>query len=229
VRPELPGPDGQIRVQWCAGAPGIVIGAADYLDEELLRVTVPDTGGAFGMRGMLFPEYAVVAAAALRAGRPVHWLENRMEHLQAGTHGRGMRHLPSDTRIFPDGSAETVWPASADRPFEMRAVYPWRAPHIVDVETVVAATAPLGDFDLFLASYFPDTFTEVRIPVHAPDTESGIRWVEAAEKDGDRQAFPRDAAATRLITDGRWDLEPHPIEWTWTNQKMRQWFVKHAP
>jgi len=27
-RPELPGPDGQIRVQWCAGAPGIVIGAA---------------------------------------------------------------------------------------------------------------------------------------------------------------------------------------------------------
>ena len=37
-RPELPGPDGQIRVQWCAGAPGIVIAAADYLDEEpLLR------------------------------------------------------------------------------------------------------------------------------------------------------------------------------------------------
>ena len=36
-RPELPGPDGQIRVQWCAGAPGIVIGAATYLDEELLR------------------------------------------------------------------------------------------------------------------------------------------------------------------------------------------------
>jgi hypothetical protein len=36
VRPELEGPDGQIRVQWCAGSPGIVIGAADYLDEELL-------------------------------------------------------------------------------------------------------------------------------------------------------------------------------------------------
>ena len=35
-RPELPGPDGQIRVQWCAGAPGIVVGAAEYLDEELL-------------------------------------------------------------------------------------------------------------------------------------------------------------------------------------------------
>jgi hypothetical protein len=36
-RPTLPGPDGQIRVQWCAGGPGIVVSAWDYLDEELLR------------------------------------------------------------------------------------------------------------------------------------------------------------------------------------------------
>jgi Lanthionine synthetase C-like protein len=35
-RPELAGPDGQIRMQWCAGAPRIVIAASDYLDEELL-------------------------------------------------------------------------------------------------------------------------------------------------------------------------------------------------
>ena len=28
--------DGEIRVQWCAGAPGMVAAAADYLDEELL-------------------------------------------------------------------------------------------------------------------------------------------------------------------------------------------------
>jgi Lanthionine synthetase C-like protein len=35
-RPELASPDGQIRLQWCAGAPGIVASAADYLDEGLL-------------------------------------------------------------------------------------------------------------------------------------------------------------------------------------------------
>src|SRR5262245_33315927 len=35
-RPDLRGPDGEIRLQWCAGAPGILIGAADYLDEDLL-------------------------------------------------------------------------------------------------------------------------------------------------------------------------------------------------
>jgi lantibiotic modifying enzyme len=33
---ELAASDGQIRVQWCHGAPGIVASAADYLDEEVL-------------------------------------------------------------------------------------------------------------------------------------------------------------------------------------------------
>ncbi len=35
-RPDLPGPDGQIRLQWCAGSPGIVIAASGYLEEDLL-------------------------------------------------------------------------------------------------------------------------------------------------------------------------------------------------
>lgn len=33
---ELGAPDGEIRLQWCTGAPGIVVAAADYLDEQLL-------------------------------------------------------------------------------------------------------------------------------------------------------------------------------------------------
>jgi len=35
-RPQLPGGDGHIRLQWCTGAPGVLAGACDYLDEELL-------------------------------------------------------------------------------------------------------------------------------------------------------------------------------------------------
>jgi hypothetical protein len=35
-RDTLEGRDGEIRLQWCVGAPGTVIAAADYLDEELL-------------------------------------------------------------------------------------------------------------------------------------------------------------------------------------------------
>ncbi len=56
---------------------------------DKLRVVVPDVGGAFGMKGMMFPEYTVVAALALRLGRPVLWVERRREHMSGGTHGRG--------------------------------------------------------------------------------------------------------------------------------------------
>jgi hypothetical protein len=35
-RPQLTGRDGETRLQWCTGAPGIVCGARSFLDEELL-------------------------------------------------------------------------------------------------------------------------------------------------------------------------------------------------
>lgn len=59
---------------------------------DLVRVVVPEVGGAFGLKGMLFSEYMVVSAAALRLGRPVVWLESRREHFLSGTHGRGQTH-----------------------------------------------------------------------------------------------------------------------------------------
>lgn len=62
------------------------------IDTERLRVVVPDVGGAFGMKGMTYPEYTVTAALALRLGRPVMWAERRREHLNGGTHGRGSVH-----------------------------------------------------------------------------------------------------------------------------------------
>jgi hypothetical protein len=36
VRDTLPGGDGQVRLQWCTGAAGVVVAAGDYLDDELL-------------------------------------------------------------------------------------------------------------------------------------------------------------------------------------------------
>jgi len=67
---------------------------ADHLGipAGLVRVVVPDVGGAFGLKGMLFPEYLTVAAAALQLGRPVNWVEGRREHFLSGTHGRAQIH-----------------------------------------------------------------------------------------------------------------------------------------
>ncbi len=61
-------------------------------DPDKMRVVVPDVGGAFGMKGMTYPEHTVTAAVALRLGRPVMWAEKRREHLSGGTHGRGSVH-----------------------------------------------------------------------------------------------------------------------------------------
>ena len=46
----LQGQDGEIRLQWCAGAPGIVQSAASYLDEDLL-LAAAETVWAAGPHG----------------------------------------------------------------------------------------------------------------------------------------------------------------------------------
>ncbi|MFP3916155.1 MAG: xanthine dehydrogenase family protein molybdopterin-binding subunit, partial [Actinomycetota bacterium] len=61
------------------------------LEPDRVRVVVPDVGGAFGMKGKLYPEYIVAAALARRLGVPVMWTEQRREHMSGGTHGRGSR------------------------------------------------------------------------------------------------------------------------------------------
>ncbi|HET9773065.1 MAG TPA: xanthine dehydrogenase family protein molybdopterin-binding subunit, partial [Acidimicrobiia bacterium] len=59
------------------------------LPADRLRVACPAVGGGFGAKIGLYAEYAVVAAAALRLGRPVRWVETRSESMVALTHGRG--------------------------------------------------------------------------------------------------------------------------------------------
>src|SRR5216117_3453253 len=55
-----------------------VVAAALGLPVEAVRVVVPDVGG-FGPKGSVYPEEVLVAAAALRLGRPVKWIETRRE------------------------------------------------------------------------------------------------------------------------------------------------------
>jgi aerobic carbon-monoxide dehydrogenase large subunit len=61
------------------------------LDPDAVRVRSPDVGGAFGVKAHVYPEEIVVAAAALALGRPVKWIEDRSENLQAASHARDQR------------------------------------------------------------------------------------------------------------------------------------------
>ncbi len=45
--------------------------------------TPPDSGGSFGVKQGIFPYIVLIAAAARATGRPVKWIEDRLEHLTA--------------------------------------------------------------------------------------------------------------------------------------------------
>ena len=61
------------------------------LKGDQVRVVQMDTGGAFGSKGGIYPEYLVAAYAAMKIKRPVKWTESRYEHLMATDQGRGSR------------------------------------------------------------------------------------------------------------------------------------------
>ncbi|WP_424140060.1 xanthine dehydrogenase family protein molybdopterin-binding subunit [Roseomonas chloroacetimidivorans] len=58
------------------------------LDEGQIRVVAPDVGGGFGYKGILLPEEIICAWLAMRLGRPVRWIEDRLEHLTASANCR---------------------------------------------------------------------------------------------------------------------------------------------
>ncbi len=60
------------------------------LDEQRIRVIIPDVGGAFGSKGVIPAEAAVAAIAAIDLGCPVKWVEERTENFLAAYQGRGI-------------------------------------------------------------------------------------------------------------------------------------------
>jgi carbon-monoxide dehydrogenase large subunit len=60
-----------------------------------IRMREVDVGGAFGIRGELYPEDFLVLWAARAIGGPVAWQEDRREHLLAANHSRDQVHSVS--------------------------------------------------------------------------------------------------------------------------------------
>jgi len=57
---------------------------------EKVRVLMGDVGGNFGTRGMIYPEFALVAWAAKKVGRPVKWIIERHESLLSDYQARDL-------------------------------------------------------------------------------------------------------------------------------------------
>ena len=63
------------------------------VEKDMVRVTNPDTGGGFGMKGMMYPENFLVPFAARDLRHPVRWMSERTEAMLSDNAGRDLTSL----------------------------------------------------------------------------------------------------------------------------------------
>ena len=145
------------------------------LPEHGVHFLQTDVGGAFGIRGEVYPEDFLVALLAIRTRRPVRWIEDRREHLQAANHSREQHHeiaigLRRDGTIvaihdrFWNNMGAYVRTHGATAPNNTAAYIPgpYRVPHYrAEVTCVVTNKTPSGTYRA--PGRFEATFVRERI------------------------------------------------------------------
>ena len=116
---------GRVTVWSSAQSPHMVheaIARVLGLDAGDVNVIVPDVGGGFGLKGHVYPEEILIPWLALKTGRPVRWIEDRLEHMTSSNHSRDQRVgvrmglskegkvLGLEARVVSDGGAYGVHP-----------------------------------------------------------------------------------------------------------------------
>ena len=158
----IPGDEPRLTI-WC-GHQGphnlrMQLAAVLGLAEDDIRVRVPSVGGAFGLKGIFHPEYAAIAAAALRLGQPVTWIADRSEELLAASHGRGQvgsmtlsgdksgRIRRAEIRVVADVGAYPHHGAELTTSTRLMATGPYDIAEVaIRTTTVVTSHAPVGPY-----------------------------------------------------------------------------------
>jgi len=73
------------------------------LSEERIRIISPDIGGGFGGKVPVYPGYVVAIAVSFLLGKPIKWIEDRMENLQADSFARDY-HIDAELALKKDGT-----------------------------------------------------------------------------------------------------------------------------
>src|SRR5438876_4745129 len=73
------------------------------LAEHKIRIISPDIGGGFGGKVPVYPGYVIAVAASVLTGKPVKWIEDRMENLQADSFARDY-HISAELAGKKDGT-----------------------------------------------------------------------------------------------------------------------------
>ena len=86
--------------------------------------TPPDSGGSYGVKQGIFPYIVLLGIAARVAGRPVKWIEDRLEHLAASVCATN-RVTRLEAAVASDGSISALqWDQIEDVGAHIRAPEP---------------------------------------------------------------------------------------------------------
>src|SRR5919198_2571105 len=77
------------------------------LEEHKIRIVSPDIGGGFGGKVPVYPGYVIAVAASVLTGKPVKWIEDRMENLQADSFARDY-HMTAELAGKKDGTMKAL-------------------------------------------------------------------------------------------------------------------------
>jgi carbon-monoxide dehydrogenase large subunit len=83
--------NGQLTVYITSQAPHVVrtvVSMLSGLPESKIRIVSPDIGGGFGNKVGVYPGYVAAIVATIVLGRPVKWIEDRMENLSTTAFAR---------------------------------------------------------------------------------------------------------------------------------------------
>jgi carbon-monoxide dehydrogenase large subunit len=73
------------------------------IPEHKIRIISPDIGGGFGGKVPVYPGYVIATVASIQTGRPIKWIEDRSENLQADSFARDY-HITAELAAQRDGT-----------------------------------------------------------------------------------------------------------------------------
>ncbi len=98
------------------------------LTEEKVRVISQDIGGGFGGKVPVYPGYVIAIAVSFLVGKPVKWIEDRSENLQADSFARDY-HITAEMAGTKDGKIlATRFKVLADHGYTDAAANPSKFP-----------------------------------------------------------------------------------------------------
>jgi len=184
------------------------------LAENAIRMVENDVGGGFGVRGEFYPEDFLIPFAARLVGRPVKWIEDRVEHLAASSAATGRAtHIDGafdgDGRLLALRLKQTENVGAYLRPPDPASLYrmhstlsgPYRVRHIaVENKVVVTNQVPSG---LNRGFGGPQFYYPLERMMDLAAKEIGIDPVELRLRNV-VQTFPYETPAGSLLESGNY-------------------------